>query len=88
VAPKLVFSDMSEELPAGVQRRLRDDEFEGVRIAAINVKRLSEDTADPAVFRARLATWKRRVTNAGAVEWRTVLDPRKLPGYLDEVREG
>jgi hypothetical protein len=84
----LVFSDMSEELPAGVQRRLRDDEFKGVRIAAINVKRLSEDTADPDVFRARLAAWKRRVTNAGALEWRTVLDPNKLPSYLEEVREG
>ncbi len=84
----LVFSDMNEELPAGVQRRLRDDEFAGVRVAAINVKRLSDDNADPDVFRARLATWKRRVTNAGALEWRTVLDPKKLPGYLEEVREG
>lgn len=84
----LVFSDMAEELPAGVKRRLRDDEFAGVRVAAINVKRLGDDTADPEVFRTRLATWKRRVTSAGALEWRTVLDPKKLPGYLEEVREG
>ncbi len=82
----LIFSDMSEELPAGTTRQLRDDEFDGIRVAAINVKRLRGDTADPSVFRARLAEWEERVQDAGAAEWRTFLDPRKLPAYLEEVR--
>jgi hypothetical protein len=82
----LVFSDMSEELPAGVKRQLSEDEFREVRVAAINVKRLHGDTADPATYRSRLADWQRRVTEAGAVEWRTFLDPRKLPDYLEQVR--
>jgi hypothetical protein len=82
----LLFSDMSEELPAGVTRQLADDEFRDVRVAAINVKRLHGDSADPTIYRSRLAEWKRRVTDAGAVEWRTFLDARKLTGYLEEVR--
>ena len=82
----VLFSDMSEELPAGVKRRLGDDEFRGIRVAAVNVKRLHGDIANPTAYRSRLAEWKRRVTQAGAVEWRTFLDARKLPGYLEEVR--
>jgi hypothetical protein len=85
-ASMLLFSDMSEELPDGVQRRLRDDEFREIRVAAVNVKRLHGDTANPTSYRSRLSDWKRRVTEAGAVEWRTFLDARKLPSYLEEVR--
>jgi len=82
----LVFSDMSEELPAGVERRLDPEEFRGVRVAAVNVKRLGADNADPAHYRERLTGWEERVTAAGAAEWRTFLDPRHLPAYLEEVR--
>jgi hypothetical protein len=82
----LLFSDMSEELPAGVKRRLGDDEFRDIHVAAINVKRLHSDTANPTTYRSRIADWKRRVTEAGAIEWRTFLDARKLPPYLEEVR--
>jgi hypothetical protein len=82
----LVFSDMSEELPAGVERRLDAGEFQGVRVAAVNVKRLGADNADPAQYRERLSAWEERVTRAGAAEWRTFLDPSRLPAYLEEVR--
>ena len=43
----VLFSDMSEELPAGVKRQLGDDEFRDIRVAAVNVKRLHGDTANP-----------------------------------------
>ena len=82
----LVFSDMSEELPAGVERELDPGEFHNVRVAAVHVKRLRDDTADPTHYRERLAGWEERVTRAGAAEWRTFLDPRLLPAYLEEVR--
>lgn len=84
----LLFSDMSEELPPGVKRQLGDREFDQIRVAAVNVKRLHGDTSNPTTYRARLADWQRRVTQAGALEWRTFLDARKLPDYLDEVRAG
>ena len=55
-------------------------------MAAVNIKRLKKDTRDPEKFRKRLATWEDRLKNAGAAEWRTFLDPAKLPDYLSDVR--
>jgi hypothetical protein len=84
----LVFSDMQEDLPPGTRRDLADDEFSGIHVAAMNVKRLGHDSADPSVFRARLADWEKRVLGAGGLEWRIFLDASKLASYLGEVREG
>ena len=84
----LVFSDLEEDLAPGTQRKLAADEFTGVWIAAMNVKRLGSDNADPEVFRGRLADWQRRALQAGSLGWRTFLDPTQLGLYLAEVRNG
>ena len=82
----LIFSDMQEDLPGGSRRQLDPDELAGTRVVAMNVKRLGRDQADPAVFRGRLEGWGERVAAAGAAEWRTFLDPTKLPEYLEAAR--
>jgi hypothetical protein len=83
----LVFSDLEEDLAPGTRRELADDEFAGIYVAAMNVKRLRADNADPTAFRSRLASWERRILEAGGKGWRTFLDPTKLAAYLSEVRE-
>ena len=82
----LIFSDMQEDLPPGSKRALAEDELQGTHVAAMNVKRLNRDTADPTVFRDRLADWEVRTQNAGALDWRTFMDSTKLPEYLAEIR--
>jgi hypothetical protein len=82
----LVFSDMREDLPVGAKRELRESEFEGIRVVAMNVKRLQSDNADPELFRGRLTGWEARVTRAGAVGWRTFMDASKLAAYLGQIR--
>jgi hypothetical protein len=82
----LIFSDMQEDLPGGSRRQLDANELAGTRVVALNVKRLGRDQADPAVFRERLEGWGERVAAAGAAEWRTFLDPTKLPEYLESAR--
>ena len=82
----LVFSDMQEDLAPGTRRTLTDDEFAGVYVAAMNVKRLGADNADPMAFRRRLAAWEKRVLDAGGKGWRTFMDPSKLAEYLSEAR--
>lgn len=82
----LIFSDMQEDLPSGFRRELEENELESVHVVAMNVKRLSRDTADPKRYRKRLATWEERVVSAGAAEWRTLMDAAKLPTYLTAVR--
>jgi hypothetical protein len=82
----LVFSDMQEDLAPGTQRNLAVDEFDGLWIAAMNVKRLGSDNADPNVFRGRLKAWEERVLGAGGLGWRTFMDASKLADYLSEVR--
>jgi hypothetical protein len=82
----LIFSDMQEDLPQGSRRQLDADELTGMRVVALNVKRLGRDQADPGLFRGRLEGWGERVAAAGAVEWRTFQDPTKLPAYLDSAR--
>jgi hypothetical protein len=84
----LVFSDMEEDLAPGTRRKLAKDEFAGIHVAAMNVKRLGADNADPSVFRNRLAGWERRVMEAGGSGWRTFLDASQLPAFPEEVREG
>ena len=84
----LIFSDMQEDLPPGTRRELSKDEFKGIHVAAMNVKRLGADNADPSAFRERLAGWERRVLGAGGLGWRTFMDPSKLAAYLADVRTG
>lgn len=82
----LVFSDMQEDLPPGASRHLDAGELRDVRVVAMNVKRLHDDTISPSDFRARLAGWQERVTRASAASWRTLADAAKLPDYLAEIR--
>ena len=82
----LIFSDMEEDLPKGTSRDFAEDELEGTHVVAMNVKRLKHDSADPIGFRARLASWEKRVMKAGALDWRTFMDAAKLPDYLSEIR--
>ena len=82
----LIFSDMQEDLPRGEARRLGAQELAGTRVAAVNVKRLGSDHADPDLFRTRLEGWGERLAAAGATEWRTFQDPDKLPEYLASAR--
>jgi hypothetical protein len=82
----LVFSDLQVELPAGARRQMREDEFEGIQVVAMNVKRLESDTADPEAFRRRIGTWKTRVERSGGAGWRTFLDSSKLSDYLAQIR--
>jgi hypothetical protein len=82
----LIFSDMVQDLPAGARRIIAEDEFDGIRVIAMNVTHLSRDDANPQIFRTRLSGWEDRVVAANAVGWRTFLDSTKLPDYLGEIR--
>jgi hypothetical protein len=82
----LLFSDLQEDLPAGTSRELRSDEFEGIRVVAINVKRLRGDNVNPEAYRQRLAAWDLRVSESAAMEWKVIVDPAKLPPYLESIR--
>ncbi|TMB26734.1 MAG: VWA domain-containing protein [Deltaproteobacteria bacterium] len=79
----VIFSDMEEDLPKGVKRDLAPDEFAGMRVLAMNVKKLSADNANPTAYRARLAGWKQQVTSHGAKEFQVVLEPDRLDELLD-----
>jgi len=82
----LVFSDMREELPEGSKRDFAPEEFDGVQVAAVNVKQLQSDTADPGQFRDRMALWQADLAGAKASGWRTVLDATHLAAFLSELR--
>lgn len=81
-----VFSDMKEELPRGVKRKFKKDEFAGMDIAAMNVIRLGKDKANPEVYRKRLAQWEQKLSKAGAKSWKTILDATKITEYLDNIK--
>ena len=83
----LIFSDLEEDLPAGMRRELDPTEFEGVEVMAVNVKRLQRDGMDPDVFRQRLDAWQERVAQSSARGWRTVHDEARLAEILAEARE-
>jgi len=80
----VIFSDMEEELPRGVKRDMAADELKGVRVLAMNVKRLGHDNANPTAYRARLAGWEKQLTSHGAREFKVVLEAEKLSDLLDE----
>ena len=82
----LLFSDMQADLPPGAKRTFGEHEFDGVRVIAMNVKKLESDNANPDEFRGRLAHWEKDVTRAGAGGWETFLDAAKLSPYLAAIR--
>jgi hypothetical protein len=80
----VVFSDLEEDLPRGFKRDLAPDELKGVRVVAMNVKRLAADNANPTAYRQRLSGWEKQVTTHGAKEFKVVLEPDRLAELLDE----
>src|SRR5207237_9867281 len=80
----VVFSDMEEDLPRGVKRDMAPDELKGVRVLAMNVKRLGPDNANPMAYRARLANWEKQVTSPGARECKGVTGREELADMLAE----
>lgn len=82
----LIFSDMEQDLPAGVKRKTHETEFEDIRVLAINVKRLQGDNIDPEGFRDRLSAWEKSVMAANAVGWQVMMDSTKLPKLLAQIR--
>jgi hypothetical protein len=84
----LIFSDMKEDLAPGTKREIRADEFEEIAVIALNVKRLGHDNANPEIFRTRMDDWGKRVRAAGGHSWQTIMDSRKLPETLSNLREG
>ncbi len=81
-----VFSDMNEELPAGVVRKFADDEFDGIDIVAMNIIKLNKDSINPEVYRNRLKQWDQRTTTSGARSWSTLIDATKIPEYILQVK--
>jgi len=81
-----IFSDMKEELPAGVVRKFTNDEFEGIDIAAMNVIKLKKDSANPEVYRKRLAKWDKRLNSSGANSWTTLLDATKIEEFIYGIK--
>ena len=81
-----VFSDMKEELPAGVVRNFADDEFEGIDIVAMNVIKLNKDSSNPEVYRERLKSWNKRIIDSGARSWNTLIDATKIQEFIYSVK--
>lgn len=81
-----VFSDMKEELPRGITRDFREQEFTGTAMAAINVIKLKGDNARPSDYRGRLDGWEARLKEAGALDWTLILDTTQIPEYIESHR--
>ncbi|MCP4494682.1 MAG: hypothetical protein GY820_46375 [Gammaproteobacteria bacterium] len=77
-----VFSDMKEELPKGVVRQFKDDEFDGINIAAMNVIKLNKDSTNPEIYRSRLRMWDERLVSSGAKGWDTLIDATKIQEFI------
>lgn len=82
----VVFSDMQEDLGKGVVRNLADDEFSGMRIVAMNVKKLGGDNDNPAIYRERLATWDKEARKHGARDFQVLLQPERLAELMEQAR--
>jgi hypothetical protein len=80
----VAFSDMKQDLPSGYKRTFEATEFQGMRIAAVNVTQLTPDNSDPAAYRERLDSWGKRVSESGAREWKVIADGMKLSEYVDQ----
>jgi len=82
----VVFSDLQEDLPSGATRKFEENEFENIRVLAMNVKKLGSDNRDPARYRQRLASWEERVRDTGASDWQVILTPTTLVDVLSANR--
>jgi hypothetical protein len=78
----LIFSDMQEELGKSTVRDF-PIELSGIRFVALNVTKLRTDNVDPRRYMGRLEWWQKRVTSAGAMDWRVVNDLEHLERIFD-----
>jgi hypothetical protein len=78
----LIFSDLREELPPRAQRALEKGELDGARVAALQVKKLERDNADPAIFRKRVVQWRERLSSAGAAGFEVLGAAEKVTEFL------
>ena len=77
----LIFSDMQEELDKTTVRDFPIS-LKNIRVIAVNVTKLRTDNIDPRLYLGRLEWWQRRVTAAGAIEWRVINDLEHLDSIL------
>lgn len=77
----LIFSDMQEELDKVTARNFPIS-LKDIRVIAVNVTKLHTDNVDPRLYLGRLEAWQRRVTAAGAREWRVINDIEHLDALL------
>jgi hypothetical protein len=82
----VIFSDLKEELPPGSHRELAPAELDGIRVVAMNVKRLRADHQNPTAYRRRLEEWRERLSRTGVAAWRVFLEPEPLLAFLDRGR--
>lgn len=77
----LIFSDMQEDLDRATVRNFPID-LKGLDIVAVNVIKLRADNRDPRLYMGRLENWEKRVTTAGARDWRVINDLERLDTIL------
>jgi hypothetical protein len=77
----IIFSDMQEELDKITQRDFPIN-LKGIRVVAVNVVKLKTDNVDPRLYMGRLEAWQKRITKAGAREWRVINNLDRLDAIL------
>ena len=81
-----IFSDMQEELPRGVVRHFKEDEFSGIDIAAMNIIKLNNDSTNPDIYRKRLKSWEKKILTAGAESWNNLIETTKIPDFIHSIK--
>lgn len=77
----LIFSDLQEELPEGLNRDVELN-LDGFTVIALNVTKLREDNADPQIYLDRVAAWRERIEQ-GKGQWRIINDLDRLDALLN-----
>lgn len=77
----LIFSDLQEEVKKGHVRDFPIT-FDGIKVIALNVTKLSSDNIDPRNYMNRVDNWSKRVEEGGG-EWRVINDLDRMSGLLD-----
>ncbi len=78
----LIFSDLKEELAAGMIRDFQI-KMDGVRVVALNVTKLRSDNIDPREYMNRLELWKKKVESSGG-SWKVINDLERLEKILSD----
>lgn len=78
----LLLSDLVEDLKPGDVRELDRDALDGLRVLAINVKRMERDQRNPKAYTQRIAEFRQRVVEGGASGFEIVSTPERLREVL------